>query len=169
VIYLLGYILTIFGANWAIDQFGLVPVAPGMLAPAGVYFAGLAFTLRDLTQESVGRGWTFAGILVGALISGFVSPTVALASGAAFLFSETADFLVYTPLRERSWLGAILASNVVGFVADSALFLYLAFGSFDFLAGQLVGKAAMTVLAVGVLGLLRVKRAQVGTADDERV
>jgi len=48
MIYLATYILTIFAANWAITQFGLVPVGFGLLAPAGVYFAGLAFTLRDL-------------------------------------------------------------------------------------------------------------------------
>ena len=27
----------------------------GLMAPAGVYFAGLAFTFRDLTQEKLGR------------------------------------------------------------------------------------------------------------------
>jgi uncharacterized PurR-regulated membrane protein YhhQ (DUF165 family) len=151
MIWLALYVGTIFGANWAIATFGLVPVGFGLLAPAGVYFAGLAFTFRDLTQESLGRRWTFGAILLGAGLSALVSPQFALASGVAFLLSETADLLVYSPLRERHWLGAVALSNTVGLVVDSALFLLLAFGSLAFLPGQLVGKGLMTVLAVAVL------------------
>ena len=149
------YIGTIFAANWAIERFGPVPVGFGLTAPAGVYFAGLAFTLRDLTQDTLGRVWTFAAILAGAALSAFVSPHFALASGVAFLLSETADFLVYTPLRARGWVGAVIASNLVGLVVDSALFLWLAFGSLEFLSGQIVGKAWMTALAIALLWLVR--------------
>ena len=152
---LLGYIATIFAANWAIQAAGLVPVGFGLLAPAGVYFAGLAFTLRDLTQDRLGRGRTIAVILVGAALSAFVSPRFAAASGVAFLLSELADFAVYTPLRRRHRLGAILASNTVGLVLDSALFLWLAFGSVEFLAGQVVGKGWMTLLTVALLWACR--------------
>lgn len=148
---LIAYIATIVAANWAIQTFGLVPVGFGLMAPAGVYFAGLAFTFRDLTQEQLGRRWTLGAIALGALLSVFVSPQFALASGLAFLVSELADFAVYTPLRERHWLGAVALSNTVGLVIDSALFLTLAFGSLDFLAGQIVGKAWMTALAVLIL------------------
>lgn len=146
------YILTIFGANWAIQTFGLVPVGFGLLAPAGVYFVGASFTLRDAVQEELGRRWTVAAIVIGAALSYLVSPQFALASGVTFLVSETTDFFVYTPLKERSWLAAVAASNIVGLLVDSALFLYLAFGSLDFIAGQVVGKVEMTVLAV--IGLL---------------
>jgi uncharacterized PurR-regulated membrane protein YhhQ (DUF165 family) len=149
------YVATIVAANWAIGTFGLVPVGFGLWAPAGVYCAGLAFTLRDLTQESLGRRWTVVAILVGAGLSALISPAFALASGAAFLLSELADFAVYTPLRTRRWLLAVLASNSVGLVIDSALFLLLAFGSLEFLAGQVVGKAWMTLLAIGALALWR--------------
>jgi uncharacterized PurR-regulated membrane protein YhhQ (DUF165 family) len=155
---LFGYIATIFAANWAITTFGLVPVGFGLLAPAGVYFAGLAFTLRDLTQDALGRRWTYAAILIGAALSGFLSGPLALASAAAFLLSETADLLVYTPLHEHRWLAAVAASNAVGLVVDSALFLWLAFGSLEFLAGQIVGKLEMTVLAVLVLWWIRSRR-----------
>src|ERR671915_473335 len=116
MLWLMGYIATIFAANWAISTFGLVPVGFGLVAPAGVYFAGLAFTLRDLTQDTLGRRWVLGAIVLGALLSALVSPAFALASAAAFLFSELADFGVYTPLRERHWLAAIAASNVVGLV-----------------------------------------------------
>jgi len=43
---------------------------------------------------------------------------------------------------------AILASGIVGSIVDSALFLYLAFGSLAYVEGQIVGKLAMTVLVV---------------------
>lgn len=155
MVFLLGYIGTIVLANWAIQTFGLVPVGLGLVAPAGVYFAGLAFTFRDLVQEKLGRQWTVGAIVLGAGLSAFVSPQFALASGVAFLVSELADFAVYTPLRARHWLGAVAASNTVGLVADSALFLGLAFGSLEFLAGQVVGKVWMTLLAVALLVLAR--------------
>lgn len=162
---LVGYISTIFLANWAIVRLGPVPVGFGLEAPAGVYFVGLAFTFRDLVQDGLGRGWTVVAILVGAALSALIAtPQLALASGAAFLVSETADFAVYTPLRGRTGarpgrggrpsaptVGAVFASNVVGLVVDSALFLSLAFGNLDFLPGQVVGKGWMTLVAVGLL------------------
>jgi uncharacterized PurR-regulated membrane protein YhhQ (DUF165 family) len=151
VIWLAAYIATIFGANWAIETFGLVPVGFGLLAPAGVYFVGAAFTFRDLAHDSVGRAGIVVAILIGAGLSAIVSPQFALASGVAFLVSELADFAVYTPLRKRGWLRAVALSNAVGLVLDSVLFLWLAFGSLDFLAGQVVGKTWMTLLAIAVL------------------
>jgi queuosine precursor transporter len=156
----LAYVATIFAANWAIQAFGVVPVGFGLMAPAGVYFAGLAFTLRDLVQERWGRGITVLAIVAGAGLSSWVSGPLALASGTAFLVSELADFAVYTPLRRRGWIVAVTASNLVGLTLDSALFLWLAFGTLDFLWGQIVGKAWMTALAVacGLLARHRSRR-----------
>ncbi len=153
--FLVAYILTIFAANWAIAAFDFVPVGFGLTAPAGVYFAGLAFTLRDLTQERLGRWWTVGAILMGAGLSTAVSTEFALASGTAFLFSELADLAVYTPLRQRNWLLAVGLSNTVGLLLDSVLFLSIAFGSLTFLPGQIVGKAWMTLLAVALLATWR--------------
>lgn len=149
------YIGTVVAANWAIQRFGFVPVGFGLLAPAGVYFAGLAFTLRDLTHETLGRRWVLVAILIGAALSWLISPAFALASGVAFLVSELADFAVYTPLRKRNWLAAVTMSNTIGLLIDSALFLWLAFGSLDFIAGQAVGKFWMTAVAVLILGVGR--------------
>lgn len=149
------YVGTVFAANWAIQRFGLVPVGFGLLAPAGVYFAGLAFTLRDLTHEALGRRAVLGAILVGAACSALISPALAMASGTAFLFSELADFAIYEPLRKKNWLGAVAVSNTVGLMIDSVLFLTLAFGSLEFLQGQIVGKFWMTALAVAFLWLLR--------------
>lgn len=158
MIWLLLYVATIFGANWAITTFGLVPVGFGLYAPAGVYMVGLAFTFRDMTQEQLGKRGVLLAIAIGAALSAFVSPAFALASGVAFLASELADFAVYTPLRKRNWLGAVAASNAVGLVLDSALFLWVAFGSIEFMAGQVLGKAYMTIAAVVLLWALRSRR-----------
>ncbi len=159
MIWLVLYIVTIPAANWAITSFGIVPIGFGLVAPAGVFFAGLAFTFRDLTQDAMGRWWTLAAIGAGALLSlGVSAPALALASGVAFMVSELADFAVYTPLRQRHWLGAVALSNTIGLVVDSALFLLLAFGSLDFLAGQIVGKLAMTVIFLPLLWWMRERR-----------
>ncbi len=155
MLWLTAYVMTIFAANWTVAAFGLIPVGFGLMAPAGVLWAGAALSLRDGLQERLGKRWTLLAILVGAGLSAVVSPQFALASGAAFLLSEAADFAVYTPIRRRHVIGAVAVSNVVGAVVDSALFLWLAFGSLEFLAGQLVGKTWVTLATVLLLGLWR--------------
>jgi uncharacterized PurR-regulated membrane protein YhhQ (DUF165 family) len=165
-LWLAAYIATIFLANWSLLHLGwcsgqgpcVIPVWWGLYAPSGVLWAGAALTLRDLTQDSLGRRWTLVAIIAGAALSATLSGPLALASGVAFLVSETCDFAVYTPLRERHWLWAVAASNTVGLVIDSALFLWFAFGSLDFLAGQLVGKFWVTLLTVALLWLWRQQR-----------
>jgi queuosine precursor transporter len=142
------FVGTILLANWLIVTFGLVPVGFGLLAPAGVFAAGLAFTLRDVVHRCLGPWAVMAAILAGAALSLIVSPTFAVASAAAFLTSELMDLAVFTPLHRRSWLGAVIASNTVGLVVDSIVFLTLAFGSLQFLAGQVVGKAWVTAATV---------------------
>jgi uncharacterized PurR-regulated membrane protein YhhQ (DUF165 family) len=139
-----GLMSTVVAANWAIEKFGMVSVGFGLVAPAGVYFAGLAFILRDFIHETLGTKAVLVAIAGGSLLSMSVSPTFAIASGAAFLFSEMADLIVYAPIRRRHWLGAVIVSNLAGGIVDSALFLWLAFGSLQFLAGQVVGKFWIT-------------------------
>lgn len=161
------YIGSIALANFMIAHVGqciapggpcLVPVWPGLMATSGTLAIGLSFTFRDLTQDQLGRRWTFLGIVAGAALSMLLSsPAVAFASGFTLLLSETADLLVYSPLRERYWLGAVALSNLVGLTLDTLLFILLAFGPdrlYLFL-GQAVGKFEMTVLAVAVLWLWR--------------
>ena len=156
------FLACIVGANWALTRFGVVPVGFGMMAPAGVYFAGLSFGLRDVVQELGGRWWTVGLIVVGAALSALIDPTFALASGCAFLLSELADLAVYSPLRERQWAWAVAASNVVGSIVDSVLFLALAFGvaavTVDGVAGMLLGKAYMILPAIVLVGWVRGRR-----------
>ena len=173
LIYLVAFIACIPVANWMIGNVGtkcvpngpcLVPVAPGLLAPSGVLVVGLALVLRDLVQRRLGRIWALGAIVVGAALSGFIAPAaLAVASAAAFLLSELADFAVYTPLQERKFITAVIASSVVGLIVDSILFLWLAFGSLEFLWGQIVGKLWMVLAAALVLYLVR-GRAKVAAA-----
>ncbi len=151
------YILTIFGANWLLTTFGVVTILPGLMAPAGVFCAGLAFVFRNATQETLGRRWSIAAIPIGAALSAFLSPTFALASGCAFLLAESLDYLIYTPLRKQGRIRAMLVSCACGDVADSALFLFLflAFHSLAFIEGQIVGKWATVLLAIGGMWLWR--------------
>lgn len=155
LIALAAFIGTIFAANWAIEHYGVVPVGFGLSAPAAVWFVGLAFTLREAIHETLGRRAVIGAVLVGAALSALVSPSFALASGVAFLVSELCDFAVYERIRERNWLAGVALSNTVGLVVDSVVFLWLAFRSFDFLAGQIVGKGWMTVAAIILLAAAR--------------
>lgn len=166
VILLLAYVATIPVANLVVTHFGVVPVGFGFAAPAAVYFAGLALVLRDLARESAGKGAVLAAIVVGTVLSYLLAdPALATASAAAFVLAELLDFAVYEPLRKRGLVIAVVGSNIVGLLADSLVFLKLAFGSFEFLPGQIIGKAWMTVAAVVVLTLLdrqgmRIRRAE---------
>jgi uncharacterized PurR-regulated membrane protein YhhQ (DUF165 family) len=151
-------VVTIFVANYLIEHVGIVDVGFGKQAPAAVFAAGFAFTFRDLVQRTLGREAVLVVIVVGSLLSLLVAPSFALASAAAFLVAELADFAVYTPLAERSFLGAVLLSNTVGLLIDSVLFLWLAFGSFEFLPGQIIGKAWTTAAALVVIAAVSASR-----------
>lgn len=164
-LFLIGFGLCIPAANWLIGNAGtvcvpngpcLIPVAPGLMAPSGVLMIGLALVLRDLVQRRLGLRFAFAAIVAGTALSALVAPpALVLASAAAFLISETADLAVYTPLQKRGLVAAVIASSLVGLVVDSIVFLWLAFGSLDYLAGQVIGKAWMVLAALPFVHWLR--------------
>jgi hypothetical protein len=88
--------------------------------------------------------------------------TLCIASAVAFLLSEFADLGVYTPLARRGLVLAVVASGVAGLVVDSIVFLWLAFGSLDFLSGQVVGKAWMVLLSIPLVAWLRRRDERLG-------
>lgn len=175
--YFLAFMACIPAANWMIGHLGttcvsngpcLVPVFPWsphggpMMAPSGVSMIGIALVLRDLVQRRLGRVAALMAIVAGAALSGALAPPqLVVASTTAFFLSELADFAVFTPLQKRGLVLAVLASSVVGLIADSILFLYLAFGSLEFLEGQVVGKTWMVLLALPFVHWIR-KREGVG-------
>lgn len=129
-------------ANQFVAWFGLVPVGFGLVAPAGTLLAGVALIVRDELQDRAGKRAATVAILLGALISSWTAgPALALASGLAFVVSELADMATFTALHRRPVLGR-LASNGVGSVVDTVLFLAIAgFGvTAPAVAGQLLVK-----------------------------
>ena len=133
------------------------------MAPSGVLMIGLALVLRDLVQRRLGKIWALGAIAAGALLSVLVSPAaLVVASGTAFLVSEFADFVVYTPIQRKRLVLAVFLSSTVGLVLDSLIFLHLAFGSLDYLSGQIIGKAWMVLLALPVIWWIRQRDEKLG-------
>jgi hypothetical protein len=171
-LFLILFGLTIPAANWMIGNVGttcvprgpcLIPVAPGLMAPSGVAMIGIALVLRDLVQRRLGVGVAAGAVLAGAAISALLAPpSLVVASAVAFLLSEFADLAVYTPLARRRLIAAVVASSLVGLVVDSIVFLWLAFGSFEFLLGQIVGKAWMVLLTLPAIEWLRRRDQRLG-------
>jgi len=156
---LTAYAGAITAANWLTAHYGMVPVGLGLVTTAGTFAAGAALLLRDTVQDTLGRGWVVAGISAGAALTAITSPVLALASTAAFLAAELADMGVYTPLRNRGWARAVLASNTAGAIVDTLLFLLLA--GFPIttatVGGQLIGKLAWATM-LPVLAVVTVRR-----------
>lgn len=159
------FILTIPAGNWFVTNVGLVcepdgpcliPVWPGIMSPSAVLLAGFALVLRDAVQTLLGNRWTIVAIVAGAVISAWLAePQIVIGSTAAFFFSELADFAVYTPMRRRYPSSAVILSGLAGSVVDSMIFLTLAFGSLEFLPGQVLGKFWMSLLGGAVLYVWR--------------
>lgn len=142
------YMLAAVAANWLTARYGMVTVLPGLAATAGTYAAGLALLARDAVQDAAGRWGVLAAIAAGGALTALTSPALAAASTAAFIVAECADMAVYTPLRARGWARAVLASNAVGAMLDT--FVFLALAGFPVtgqsVGGQLVGKLLWATL-----------------------
>lgn len=168
VILTVAYVATVWAANKLTDVFHVHEIwgtadllGFGLIVPWGTYTAGLALIIRDLLHETGGRRWVAGGIAVGTLVSAFnTSPALALASGVAFAVSELADWGVYSRLRERSVLAAVLVSGAVGAPIDSALFLWLS--PLDLTWQAMAGQVLVKVVILAPLAWLaarEVKRA----------
>ena len=152
----------ILAANYVTTEFGMVPVGFGLTATAGTYLAGATFVLRDSLQDAYGKRWAIALIALGAALSFAVAaPFIALASGVAFLVAELADLAVYTPLRRRGYIRAAVASNVVGSLLDTVLFLWIAgFPIAGAWQGQVTAKVTVTLVVVLAVAAVRVRGAR---------
>lgn len=171
---LLAFVACVPLSNWLISNVGvvctkngpcLIPVFPGVWAPSGVLAAGVAFVLRDLVQERMGLGWAALAILVGGAISFFLSqPSLAMASIGSFVVAETTDLLIFSLLRRRGFVTAVIFSSIGGLVIDSLIFVYLAFGSIEHIEGQLIGKAWALLMIMPVLLVRRQRTRRTGPA-----
>ena len=114
--------------NWS---FAAVPTAPipdwlggGLFQPLAIV-TGLVLVVRDFAQREM-RHWIWGAMLTGLALSTLTSHfTVVIASGLAFLVSETVDWAVYTftsrPLSER-----IMMSSLASAPLDQVVFIGLA-------------------------------------------
>lgn len=160
------FLLTIPLANYSIRHWGTPSPFPGgphtidvlwWTVPSGTAFIGLSFVLRDLAQITLGRALTWVAIAVGALLSWWLADaTIAVASAVAFLWSESTDALVFTPLANRGrfalgvWVSGVLAS-----VVDSVLFLWIAFDSTHGWWDLFVVKSLFVLIASPIVFLIR--------------
>lgn len=157
------YLGSVVLANWLTTRYGFVSVGFGVAATAGTFAAGGALVVRDVVQDAIGRVGVFALIVIGALLSFLVAAAaIATASAAAFAVSETLDMLAYSPLRTRGrfgdwwWRSAVTVGGLLGAVADTVIFLSLAFGLAAVpaaLPGQLLGKGEV-VAGLLILGMV---------------
>lgn len=177
IIWLL-FLATIPVSNFMIGNIGtsciadgpcMLPVGFGYTAPSGVFMIGIALVLRDLIQERYGKWSAFLAVLVGSAISYILAdPYIAAASVTAYLLAEISDLIVYTKLRKKSLSAAVLASGLVGSIIDSAVFLFIAFGSLQFIEGQIIGKLWMSIFAIAVLRFIK-SRASAPCKTDQHI
>ena len=161
----LGLLSTVVGANWLVSTFGVIPAGFGLMVPAGTYAAGLALGLRDGLDRLGGFPWVLPTIALGVVLSALVaSPGIAVASAAAFALGELTDLLVWRRLRRSGWRRALGASNGVGAVVDTCVFLPLAGIPLTMtnVGGQVLVKAVF--LTASILVLVEVARRAVAVA-----
>lgn len=123
-----GYVGLMPVINWAFAGIPTLPlpdwIGGGNWHPFTIV-TGLVLVVRDFAQREI-RHWIFAAMAAGLMLSTLTSwIKIVVASGLAFLISETADWAVYTfskrPLSQR-----ILLSSAVGAPIDQLAFLWLA-------------------------------------------
>ncbi len=150
----LGLLSTVVGANWLVSTFGVIPAGFGLMVPAGTYAAGLALGLRDGLDRLGGFTWVLPTIALGVVLSVVLaSPGIAVASAAAFALGELTDLFVWRRLRRSGWRRALVASNAVGAVVDTCVFLPLAGIPLTMtnVGGQVLVKAVYVTASILVL------------------
>lgn len=114
--------------NWAFAGIPTIPL-PEMLGGGDWHpftiVTGLVLVARDFAQREI-KHWIFGAMIIGLGLSTLTAwPVIVVASGVAFLISETADWAVYTftkrPLSQR-----IMISSLIGAPLDQVVFLWLA-------------------------------------------
>ena len=135
-------------ANWWLSENGLWTAPVLGPVPSALWVVAIGFVVRDIVQVTLGRRIAWAAIAAGTVLSVAVAdPGIAVASGIAFALSESLDALIFTPLADRGrvLLGVSISGWAAGFL-DSAVFVRIAFGSFD--GWWQLGIAKLVVIAV---------------------
>ncbi len=145
--YTIFYIALIVAVNYGFTVAPLVALPGGEMWPPISLAVGFVFVSRDYAQREIGHRVIIAMLAAGVLSYVMASPFVAVASVAAFLISEFADWAVYS-FTGRSFAQRVLLSSAVGTPMDSAVFLAL--------IGQFSGVGVLAMTASKMLGALLV-------------
>lgn len=159
IVALMGFLLSIPFANWWLTENGFWNAPFLGPLPSALWVVAISFILRDVVQITLGREVAWVAIAIGSAMSYFLAdPFVALASCVAFAVSESIDAIIFTPLanKGRFLLGITISGYAAGFV-DSALFVRIAFGSFD--GWWQLGLAKAIVIAVATPFALLARKA----------
>ena len=123
------YLAAIVLANWIVSIYG-----PGASVLTAFVLIGLIVTTRDRLHDAWGNNLrrNMGALILGgsalSLLLGSGVTRIALASGVAFLVSESVDAALYHFLRKRGWYERVNGSNAASSLVDSVLFPWLAFG-----------------------------------------
>jgi uncharacterized PurR-regulated membrane protein YhhQ (DUF165 family) len=145
--YTIVYITLIVAVNYGFTVTPLVALPGGEKWPPISLLVGFIFVARDFAQREIGHRVIIAMLAAGALSYIMADPFVAAASVAAFLFSEFADWAVYS-FTGRSFADRVLLSSAVGTPLDSVVFLGI--------IGQLSMAGVLAMTASKMLGALAV-------------
>jgi len=158
--YTIVYIILIVAVNYGFTVVPLIEMPGGEKWPPLSLIVGFIFVARDFAQREIGHRVIFAMLLSAVLSYIMASPFVAVASLAAFLVSEFADWAVYS-FTGRSFAQRILLSSALSTPLDSVVFLAL--------IGHLsvTGVIAMTLSKMlGALMVWRLVRRQEGPVSE---
>ena len=165
------WLLMFVGVVLAADYLaGLAPKQMLVIGPIAVSLGtpliGLALALRDTLQRRYGKQAAKLAILLAAAASvGFAAMggtpwSIIIASAAAFVLSESIDYLIYTYVKGLGEGSRIILSNAVSAPVDSIVFVTIAFGfSWEFVWSQALVKMVATLLYV-LLRWVLAKRTQ---------
>ena len=154
---ILGFLLSIPFANWwlSTNGFWVAPVLGPL--PSALWVVAISFILRDIAQVTLGKRYAWAAITIGTGLAWWLaSPQLAIASGVAFLISESTDAAIFTPLANRGkfLLGVSIGGYAAGFL-DSAVFLRIAFDSWSGWWQLGIAKAVVILLATPLVWACR--------------
>ena len=141
------YVALIVAVNYGFTVAPMVALPGGEMWPPISLAVGFVFIARDYAQREIGHRVIIAMLAAGVISYFMASPFVAVASVAAFLISEFADWAVYS-FTGRSFARRVLLSSAVGTPIDSAVFLAL--------IGQFSGVGVLAMTASKMLGALLV-------------
>lgn len=160
-----GYVALAVLANWMASKWAWTVPLTHYVAPAGFVAIGVVLVFRDWIQQLVGLRWSLALVPIAGVLSYLIAELagwtslerIAVGSVVAFVVSESVEAAVFAPIRNRSLSLGVALSASVGNVIDSALFLWIAFGSEAFFPGNVIGKAEMIAIGVALTAARRLR------------